>query len=424
MKNSSISLGQKVKSARLEKNLTQQDVVGSFITRNMLSKIENDTATPSIKTINYLAQKLDKPISYFVDDSELTISKEENMGLGLVFEHSCFLIKNMEFMKCIDYIENIMQKHDYSNTTYYHGPVLYNLIVCYMHLKNYNKVNIIYPEAIKFLELSGDYYYLSMLHIELNTMYLYNKEFKYCEELLKKALHYLEKSFVNNVALKIDLYYKLGYILMLQNKFLKAKEYFTISLDLSKQNNLFYNSTNIHLKLSIVCRNISNSNDSLYHIKKALILLAYTDDKLQQISALKQICLLYISIGDFNSAIVNLLKCLKYYSKDSLPANNLRCAIMLCLLNKGLYEKVITFSRQIDLKNVDIFWKNIYSYSLTLANIKLGNLEILKNDLGEITDFLEITSSRLSKSFHLKSLYESYSLISKIHLEQTNNKLT
>ena len=53
------ALGSRIKEARLAKKLTQTEVVGSFITRNMLSQIESGTATPSIKTLTYLAGVLE-----------------------------------------------------------------------------------------------------------------------------------------------------------------------------------------------------------------------------------------------------------------------------------------------------------------------------------------------------------------------------
>ena len=43
-------LGKRLKAARLAKKMTQSDVVGTFITRNMLSQIESGTATPSMNT--------------------------------------------------------------------------------------------------------------------------------------------------------------------------------------------------------------------------------------------------------------------------------------------------------------------------------------------------------------------------------------
>ena len=56
-------LGQKIKEARIARKLTQAEVVGSFITRNMLSQIENGTAMPSMKTLYYLSEVLGIPLS-------------------------------------------------------------------------------------------------------------------------------------------------------------------------------------------------------------------------------------------------------------------------------------------------------------------------------------------------------------------------
>lgn len=54
-------LGHRIKEARIAKKMTQSQVVGNFITRNMLSQIENGTAMPSIKTLTYLAEVLNIP---------------------------------------------------------------------------------------------------------------------------------------------------------------------------------------------------------------------------------------------------------------------------------------------------------------------------------------------------------------------------
>ena len=54
-------LGSRIKEARIAKKMTQSQVVGNFITRNMLSQIENGIAMPSINTLEYLAEVLDLP---------------------------------------------------------------------------------------------------------------------------------------------------------------------------------------------------------------------------------------------------------------------------------------------------------------------------------------------------------------------------
>jgi transcriptional regulator with XRE-family HTH domain len=51
---------------RIERKVTQQELVGDYITRNMLSQIENDVASPSIKTLEFLADRLGVPLSYLM----------------------------------------------------------------------------------------------------------------------------------------------------------------------------------------------------------------------------------------------------------------------------------------------------------------------------------------------------------------------
>ena len=60
--------GQRIKEARLAKKMTQTEVVGSFITRNMLSQIESGNAVPSMKTLTYLAKVLELPPSVLLSD--------------------------------------------------------------------------------------------------------------------------------------------------------------------------------------------------------------------------------------------------------------------------------------------------------------------------------------------------------------------
>ena len=67
-----MTLGQKIRTARIERGMTQKQLVGNHITRNMLSKIENDSATPSVRTLEYIASRLGLPAGYFMADSRLS----------------------------------------------------------------------------------------------------------------------------------------------------------------------------------------------------------------------------------------------------------------------------------------------------------------------------------------------------------------
>lgn len=64
-----MELGEKLRQARLEAGLSQRQLCGEEITRNMLSLIENGSAKPSMKTLQYLASRLGKNISYFLEET-------------------------------------------------------------------------------------------------------------------------------------------------------------------------------------------------------------------------------------------------------------------------------------------------------------------------------------------------------------------
>ena len=64
-----MELGEKLRLARQEAGLSQRQLCGDEITRNMLSLIENGSAKPSMKTLQYLAGRLGKSVSYFLEET-------------------------------------------------------------------------------------------------------------------------------------------------------------------------------------------------------------------------------------------------------------------------------------------------------------------------------------------------------------------
>ena len=74
-----MELGEKITGARLELGLSQRQLCGEIITRNMLSQIENGSARPSMQTLAYLAQRLGKPISYFLEEQAVVSPNLEVM---------------------------------------------------------------------------------------------------------------------------------------------------------------------------------------------------------------------------------------------------------------------------------------------------------------------------------------------------------
>ena len=65
-----MKIGEKIKQLRTEKMMTQSELAGDTITRNMLSCIENGSAQPSLATLRHIAAKLNVPMGYLLAEGQ------------------------------------------------------------------------------------------------------------------------------------------------------------------------------------------------------------------------------------------------------------------------------------------------------------------------------------------------------------------
>ncbi len=73
-----MELGEKLRQARLDAGMSQRQLCGNDITRNMLSLIEHGSAKPSMKTLQILASRLGKTVGYFLEEEP---PQSPNQGL-------------------------------------------------------------------------------------------------------------------------------------------------------------------------------------------------------------------------------------------------------------------------------------------------------------------------------------------------------
>ena len=95
-----MELGEKLRQARLEAGLSQRQLCGEEITRNMLSLIENGSAKPSMKTLQYLACRLGKSVSYFLEETAVLSPNQE------IMEHLRQLYDAGNFTEALDVLED------------------------------------------------------------------------------------------------------------------------------------------------------------------------------------------------------------------------------------------------------------------------------------------------------------------------------
>ena len=63
-----MNVGEKLKELRKRRGMTQSELAGGVLTRNMLSQIERGAALPSYTTLSYLAERLNVDPGYFFEN--------------------------------------------------------------------------------------------------------------------------------------------------------------------------------------------------------------------------------------------------------------------------------------------------------------------------------------------------------------------
>lgn len=92
-------LGQRIKERRKELGLTQNAVCGDYITRNMLSSIENGSAKPSLDTLIYISDKLNIPSEYFMSRDSKTAALYKRIE---TIDNIRTLFESRQYNKCLE----------------------------------------------------------------------------------------------------------------------------------------------------------------------------------------------------------------------------------------------------------------------------------------------------------------------------------
>src|SRR2546429_514314 len=63
------SLGERLKAARIAQGLTQERLAAGVATKGFISQVEHNQTTPSLPRLRLLAERLGRPLSYFLDSA-------------------------------------------------------------------------------------------------------------------------------------------------------------------------------------------------------------------------------------------------------------------------------------------------------------------------------------------------------------------
>jgi transcriptional regulator with XRE-family HTH domain len=305
-----LTLGQKIKAIRKEKGLTQAELVEDRITRNQLSLIENGINNPSIGTLEFIAQRLNVPMSYFLSNDDFSMHKCQRL-----VTKAESLLDSGEYERVISEIESFLSSvnnlEDNSMGDLL-GRVYALLGIAYYHIDKVKSKQILF-EAIVHLESSDNSAYLCKAYNRLGVIFIEEANFEQAEFYLSKANNLIININLENVLLKLNIAYNLSLMYLKQGKYAGIIDFVNDNLKYSKKYKIFHNFGEFNMLLSIAYRYTFNYRQSIMCTLKAIEYFQFSDDETNKYNCYTNLGLYYRLSGDYENSLKYLDMSKKYF---------------------------------------------------------------------------------------------------------------
>ena len=293
-----LSLGEKIKKLRKEKNLTLKELAGERITAAQISHIERDKSHTSYELLEYLANRLEVSVDYLLETKEMQAKKLTD---NLIIQSEIY-IKCKELEKAKSEINKVMSICTEYQLIENYGKC--NLLLATINLKqkDYNAAIINFEKSLYFFIQNNDKENIAKCYINIGKIYIEEKFHKGALSNFKFAEDILEENNINDMSVKKDLYSNMSFCYTQLNKDDEALEY----IDKIKTLDIIVNSkeeAELMVSKANKLMGIGKYEEAKQQFKIALDLLDEEDNKTELANVYLRVCEVYENIGNNESAL-------------------------------------------------------------------------------------------------------------------------
>ena len=221
-------LGHRIKKIRKSLKLSQEDLAGDDFTKSYISKIERGLVNPSMKALEIIASRLNKPISYFVSDSN-----QDTFDPTLILDGQK-LYEQKKHDESLDKFNQVLEFKDKLDDEQL-VRIYYYVADIYLKQKKYDISADICNEALNALERLEDLYFFKLYYILGNAYYYLDRRQDALDKLLKCEKELLRYNIFVDIPFKFDLLHDIAVLYVQMGKSDLSKEYFQRIINISKK---------------------------------------------------------------------------------------------------------------------------------------------------------------------------------------------
>lgn len=392
-----LSLGEKIKKLRKEKNLTLKELAGNRITAAQISHIERDKSYPSQDLLEYFVEKLGVSIDYLLESKDMQARKISN---NLLIKGEIY-IKSDDFESAKKEINQVIKicKEFYIDENY--GKAKYLLGLIYFNQKNYElaienlESSLVYNVKISNFERAIQCY------LEVGKIYL---EEGFCKVALDKFRQgenlFLEYDLKNNEIQK-ELYTYISYCYIKLGKNEKSLNYAKKIQEIEEKMKNIKDKANSLFLIGNNLLELGNYDESREYLNKALKLFEKEENKNEIARTQIIMSKIYSKLGDYEESLEYVKKAYlikrEYEDKDLINILFEYIKVLISILdfeNAKKYSKK-ALSIAIKIKDKKLEYKSLKYYAKAYKaegdiNTAIENFEKCFNILEEIKDKKEL----------------------------------
>lgn len=414
-----MTTGEKIKLLRKELNLTQSNLAGKEMTKSMLSQIENNNAMPSIKNLKYLADKLEKPISYFLDEDSLNKElpiKEIRSKLKIADEYE----KSRESKKVIDILDSILNDYDINTDSKLYADILYKNGSNQINLMNFTLSGNYLEKSVEIYKKLNLYSYAAKAHMEFLRHFWNKQDYNKCLKVLDEAYDIYIYSTTEDITFKLEYYFYKTLILSSTGDFHDSFKFVDEAIELSKSTNVYYNSAELYRLKGNLNREIEDYDNVLYYFDKAKLFSKFTDNEFSLALLELNYAVYYIDINKPLKALEYLKTLEKKYSTYLNNFNHLLYNIYSITYYKlEDYEKAYNYIIKNEYPDLNLHHKVDY-VNMWLGKVYEGMILYKLGDKNKSIESITKGIEMMSKRGNSKYLSFAYKELSNIHSEMND----
>ncbi len=345
------TLGEKIKALRKELNMTQSQLAGKEMTKSMLSQIENNISNPSMKTLNYIANKLNKPMSYFLEDTcnEIKTSLETNIEYYKeqldIITHINILIESNKILEAETETDKLINNFIDNKNLKLYGDVLLKLGNSLSKLKQLEKSEKYTTYALN-AYIQGNFYIdASKAYVVLGKIF-YNKfDYEKALNICEKAFAIYYKSIIKDSLFEIELYHCKILLLSALGDIYNTIKYTKTAIECSSKTSVYYKTSEFYrLNAIFSCLNENRENYNK-NIQKALKFAEITNDRDCLSKIYTVLAMVALDDNEPEKALEFVEKHKFYYEKEIYIYNLIKARVYYIL---GKYNLAYKFIVKVD----------------------------------------------------------------------------